>query len=203
MKLVQLALKYWYIIVIVLLLSTLGIMRTVNKNLRTDNKRQTENFRNLSNEKDQQLNLKEAEWIVWDSKTKDKIDSLEKANDILHKRVRSAQIINTSFKDTSHTDVTHGLPVIETPSDTIKPPILPIFDITVSKEEYCWGMKGVIKTTDPKARLTITERTANNSVQRIEVSNRFLGFLWMTKKSKFRVYTDCGDSEVKNINFIK
>lgn len=207
---IQFAKKYWKIILIVLLFFALWCLAGYIIELRKENQRISSNFENFSKESDRKFNLTKDEYKNFRDISKTKIDSVMKENDLLHKKLRSAQVINTTYKDTSKTNVTHGQAQQISTTDQPKPsndsiPVIQIkyFKIPVSVNEYCWGMKGVIYSGDPDSKLDITERTANNSIQRLEISNRFLGFLWPTKKSTFKVFTDCGESTITNINFVK
>lgn len=198
--------KFWWVLVIIAAIGAFAKLLDDLEKAKNENDRISENFKNVSWNLEgaiKNLNLTREEYRLFKDQAKTKTDSVLKANDLLNKKVRSTEVINTAYKDTSKANVTHGQPIAIATSDTLKNDIRTKYQIEVEVKEYCWGMKGIITTTDPESKLMVTERTANNSIQKLEISNRFLGFLWPTKKSKFVAFTDCGTVYITNINFVK
>ncbi|MDD4971913.1 MAG: hypothetical protein PHT07_21005 [Paludibacter sp.] len=174
--------------------------------LETDNSRISENFE----QKDKQvaqMNLTIEEYNKLQTKDKATIDSLCKVIDKKPKDLKEATVINESFKDTNSVEASYGNPSITEPkpNSTAKPNITkPIYSIPVSfGSDSCWGMKGVIQSTDPKARLFIKERTFINSVQLIVIKKK--KFLWWTiRKEQFKAFSNCEkELKVTKINFVK
>lgn len=179
----------------VVLLTLIGYMKA-NKALRIDNKRQTENLAQITQEGVRQLNLTRKEYDNLNTAWKTKLDSTIKANKIALKSVKSATIIQTQYKDTGSTKIVYK-DVIKLPDSSYK---LPFESDSLNT---CWGVKGNILTLDPNAKIEITEKTANNSISLIVTQKRFLGFLWYKKATKFRGFTDCGESDITDIKFEK
>jgi len=171
--------------------------------LKIDNSRISENFEqkdlNIS-----QLNMTISEYKNLQSEDKSTIDSLLKVIDRKPKQIKEATVINESFKDTNSIEPIYSEPTIDKPtnSPTSSKPIYSI-QVSTDKDLDCWGMKGVIKSTDPKARLIIKERIFNNSVQLLVIKKK--KFLWWTiQKEQFRAFSDCQkELKVTKINFVK
>jgi len=124
-----------------------------------------------------------------------KIDSLIKSNKMALKSVKSATIIQTVYKDTTIVNITQSEPQKQPDSS---------YFIPVTSNNGCWGIKGYIRSEDENSTLTITERTANNSVQLLVLRKRFIGFLWyMNRKTEYKAFSDCGDATFNQINFVE
>ena len=120
-------------------------------------------------------------------------DSVLKANKIKENEVKYATIIKTVYRDTGSVKIQYKEPV------KVKGEL---FSIPVSYDSGCWGFKGEIRSMDKFTKLNITEKTANNNVQALITRKRVLGFLWWnTKKEKLQVFSDCGESNVTQINY--
>lgn len=176
--------------------------------LKADNIRISENFEQ-KDKQISQMNLTIDEYNELQGKSKTTIDSLLKVIDKKSKDLKEATVINESFKDTNTVEANYGNPTITEPktkqnltesSNIVKP----IYSIPVFfGSDMCWGMKGIIESTDPKAKLFIKEQTFNNSVQLIVIKKK--KFLWWTvRKEQFRAFSDCEkELKVTKINFVK
>jgi hypothetical protein len=160
---------------------------------KSEAERERSNVANITKEHDRTLTLKQGEIDNINAVWKVKFDSVLKANNHSLKSIKSAMIVSLTYSVKGLTKVEYK-PVVKQGE---------YFRIPVSVPEQCWGMKGYITSLDSTSKLDITERTSNNSVQRLEIKKRFLGFLWFTKKSEFKIYTDCGESDITNVNFVK
>lgn len=161
--------------------------------LRADRNRLYENFAQTENE-NQVLKLTQKELENSNASYAIKLDSVLKANKIKPKQVKSATIINTVYKDTTITEIVYLPPRIEPKKG---------FLIPVQVNGFCWGMKGEILTADSTSELRITERSSNNSAQLIVKKKLFLGFLWATKKTEYKAYSDCGEVNFTQIDIVK
>lgn len=181
------------------------------KEERKERKIQDSNVEQLTKNADQvniELNLSKKEFKDMNTWWSQKIDSVEKANKIKPKQVVSATILNNQYKDTAKTEAVHGKPIVQPNKASNKSSltsIKPIYKIPVSAsaEKNCWFMNGYITSTDPEAKLTITEKGFINSNQLIVNQKRFLGFLWKVGKPKFNAFSDCGTIEFVKIEFRK
>ena len=134
------------------------------------------------------------EGIVSDLKTK--LDSVESANHIRRDDVIAATEVRYVYVNRG--DVQATIDPVEDVPEFGQPYKLP-----VSYNSPCWSMKGVLVSRDPDAKLTITERTASNSIQLLVLKpRRFLGFLWRTRRQQFRVFSDCGEAKIAGVKFI-
>jgi hypothetical protein len=141
------------------------------------------------------LNLERKDFERMNTKWSNKIDSVIDANKIALKSVKSATIIQTQYKDTGSFKIVYR--------EQEKQPDLS-YIIPISTDNGCWGLKGNILTTDKDAKFKVTEGTANNSAQLIVLRKRFLGFLWYKNKtSEYRAFSDCGEVEFNQVNFVK
>jgi hypothetical protein len=141
------------------------------------------------------LNLERKDFERMNTKWSNKIDSVIEANKIALKSVKSATIIQTQYKDTGSFKIVYREPEKQPDSSYIIP---------ISTDNGCWGLKGQILTTDKDAKFKVTESTANNSAQLIVLRKRFLGFLWYKNKtSEYRAFSDCGEVEFNQVNFVK
>lgn len=190
--------KNWKIGVIALALGIVFFLGGVSA--RKEAVRLELNLANITKSLNRELTLTHKEYKQINTPAKTKIDSTAKKNSINTNSIASAQNISTSYKDTAKTPVTHGQPL---PVESLKPIKVQQVTIPVEVVNTCWGMRGYILTTDPDSRLFITEKTANNSIQLLVVRKRFLGFLWYTKKTEFKAFSDCGQLDVTKITFVK
>lgn len=181
--------KYFVITIIVLSLLLLGIGKLYLKE-KADRKRMTENFEQLQND-NQLLNLT---YSKKEQYFNEKLDSVLKANKIKPKQVITATLIKTEYIDTGGVKIVYREPEKQIDSR---------YNIEVSYSDVCWGMEGVITSTDPETKLEITQRTANNNVQAVIIRKRFLGFLWWKKNQELKVFSDCGEANVTQINYSK
>ena len=187
-------LKYWKIILILLLFIAVGLTFNSVIKLRADNQRLKANQENLTALHDRELTLRRNEYRDLNTAWKDKLDSVMKDNKIKLRNVQNATVIQTVFRDTGSTKIVYK-DVIQLPDKSFK--------IPVSVNQDCWGMKGFVNSTDPNSQLEITERTGLNSVQLVVIRKRFLGFLWFNGKTDFKAFSDCGTVDVTKINFQK
>ena len=172
-----------------------------NSNLRSDNKRMGTNTENLSKE-NKVLTLTAKEYKLLSDSVKGKLDSVMAVHKIKPRNVSSGTLIGTNYVDTNKVTATHGTPV-ELLKIGMKP-IAPVWSIPVFKNDSCWGMWGVIISTDPNAKLNILKRTARNNAQLLVLKQRrFLWILWVTRKAEYRMYTDCGEGTFTKIDFIR
>jgi hypothetical protein len=190
----SIVLKYWKIILILLLFIAVGLMFNSVIKLRKDNNRLKANQENLTALHDRELTLRREEYKQLNTVWKDKLDSVLKDNKIKLRNVQQATVIQTVYKDTGSTKIIYK-DVIQLPDKSFK--------IPVSVVEECWGMKGYVNSTDANSQLEITERTALNSIQLVVVRKRFLGFLWFNGKTSFKAFNDCGTVDVTKIEFKK
>lgn len=201
-------LKYWKPILFIILIVALGWLIRDNIAQRKENKRQATNLvqLNTDHQRDLVLTRKEAKTLA-DESWQHRIDSTAKANGFKPRSIAGATVIQISNRDTGKTDVIHGTPVIIPPKEIAKKDtgkidqMIPMYQIPVSVDKKCWGMKGVIVTTDPKAQLSIMETNAPNGIDILLVRKRFLGFLWFTKETKVHAYADCGELDITNVTY--
>ena len=168
--------------------------------LRKENARQATNLEQVTKKDGSELTLTVDEFKHINTPVTQKVDSIRKVAKVPLRAIRNAEVTSITYRDTVAVEAKRDRPV------EIKPLVamsVKYYAIPVSINEQCWGMKGLILTTDSSARLKITSRTAINSIQRLEIGKRFLGFLWFTKKSTFKAYTDCGEVKIDKINFVK
>ena len=196
-------LKNWRLILISL--GVLLVIGFVERGIRIDELVQNQhrlesNLEQITKKGDTELNVTHSEFSHLNTPTTQKVDSVAKVAKSSIRSLQKAEVISTTYKDTTTVKAKHDSAQVVSPPGNLTPKF---YKIPVHVDESCWGMKGYILTSDPKAELTITSRTAINSIQRLEVSKRFLGFLWYTKKSVFKAYTDCGEIKIDKINFVK
>jgi hypothetical protein len=153
------------------------------------------NSANINKPVSRELNLTKPEYDSIVAPWKDRLDSVKKVNDIKQKQIKSGDIIDQSYKDTLRVIPVHEPPIVQPDRSYI---------IKVSQDSACWSMKGLILSKDSASKFEITERKANNSIQRIDIlPKRFLGFLWITRKANVKVFTDCGVVDFTRVNFKK
>lgn len=187
--------KNWKLALIVVLALLLFLFYRNNKALKIDNLRISTNFSQITQENSRILNLKRSELDQINAKWKTAFDSIREVHRIALKSVKSATIIQTQYKDTGSTKIVYKT-VKKLPDSSYK--------IPVESESDCWGMKGYIQSKDPNSKFTVTEKTSNNKVQALITRKRLWGFLWYRNKyEKLRVFSDCGESDVTQINFDK
>jgi len=198
-------LKYWNIILILLLFIAVGLTFNSVVKLRKDNQRLKANQENLTALHEREITVKDKEYNDLNASWKDKLDSVIKVKDLKIKDIQEATIIQTAYKDTAKKPVIHGTPIIDENPIITSNPVLgeQYYKIPVEQNTKCWGMKGFVNSTDPNSQLEITERTGLNSVQLIVVRKRFLGFLWYNGKTDFKAFSDCGNVDVTKINYQK
>lgn len=184
------------VIVFLLLITTVGVLGYLYNESRKEVKRQTANVENLVKVRNQNLTLTREEFKRSETKWKFKVDSLLKAEKIALNKVKEITLINTVYRDTGSVKIIYKEPVLK-PDKSYSIPI------STPDENLCWGMKGQILTTDPNAKLQIDLRRANNSSQLLILRSRFLGFLWWKKTGKYKLNSDCGESDFTKITFVK
>jgi len=171
--------------------------------LKIDNARISENFEQ-KDKQISQMNLTIGEYERLQMKSKTTIDSLLKVIDKKPKDLKEATVVEESFKDTNSIEPKYSKPEIQKQDNKESLALTkPIYTIPVSLDSDCWGMKGVIKSTDPEAKLFIKERTFINSIQLLVVKKK--KFLWWTtRKEQFKAFSDCQkELKVTRINFVK
>ena len=191
---IQFAKKYWKIILIVLLAFALWCVAGYLIKLRKENKRLQWNQEQITKENKRALSLKADEYNHLNTTWKNKLDSTLKANKLKIRNVQGATVVQTVYKDTGSTKIIYR-DIIQLPDKSFKIPI--------EISEKCWGMKGYLTSMDANSHLEVTERTTTNSVQLVVIRKRFLGFLWFNGKTDFKAFTDCGQSDITKIDFIK
>lgn len=193
----------YFIIAIVVLAGLLAGLGKYAYDLKKDRDRFSENYAQVQKE-NKILNEKYSDR---DKYFNAKLDSVKKANKIKPKSVVSATLIEQEYKDTTKQVITSGKPQIVPKNevkDTIKQIVSKVlYKIPVSVDGKCWSMKGEILSRDPESKFIVTEREFNNSVQALITRKRALGFLWYTKKQTLRVFSDCGEAKVTQINYSK
>jgi len=187
-------LKYWKHILLALLLVTLLSLVKDNIRQRKENIRLADNLEQITAKGQRELILSKGEYEHINARWKTTLDSTLEANRIKIKNVRSATVIQTVYRDTGTTKIVYK-DVIQMPDKSFKVPF--------SFDEKCVGMKGFVLTLDPTSKVEITERTVKNSISLVVVQKRFLGFLWVKKKSEFKAFSDCGEMDVTKIDFKK
>lgn len=186
--------KYWKLILIAILLVAVALGVEVIRRQRSEIKRLATNQEQITQLYTRELELKKSEYNQLNIAWKDKLNEVLKANEIKLRTVQSATVIQTVFKDTGSTKIIYK-DIVQLPDRSFKIPL--------SVDDDCWGLKGFINSMDQNSQLEITERTSLNSVQLIVVRKRFLGFLWMTKRTEFKAFSDCGEVDVTKIDFKK
>ena len=125
------------------------------------------------------------------------LDSVLKANQIKIKNLESALMVSSRWVDTIKSIAKTGKPFMvgETEKNGRE---TPLYDIPVSDNVKCWGMEGLIHTTDLNAQLIITKKTTDNATQLIvEKEKRFL--FWVTRPAKYQILNDCGEPLILNV----
>jgi predicted RND superfamily exporter protein len=195
--------KYWkLVLVVVLILFVISWVHRGQKinQLQEENSRKDKNLEEITKKNGSELTITHDEFKTIDTPMAHKIDSVSKVAKISLKSIKNSEVISSSYKDTTRREAkSEAAQEIKPP----KPMSVRYYKIPVKEDAECWGFKGYILSSDSNAKLVITQRTANNSIQRLEVSKRFLGFLWYTKKSEFKAFTDCGEIKIDKINFVK
>lgn len=186
-------LNKYLILAIVILILFLGFGIKQYFDMKADRNRIADNFSQVTKD-NQVLNLTLGEYKDLNTRASAKLDSLIKVNSIKPKSVKQATIINTVYRDTGSIKTIY-LPAEKQPDLSYKIPI------SVKKES--WSMKGVILSTDQNSKLNITELQYSNSAQLLIVRKRFLGFLWYGKKTEYKAYSDYGEINFTQINFLK
>jgi hypothetical protein len=176
-----------------------------NKALKVDNSRISENFEQKDKQVSQ-LNMTLAEYKNLQTKDKATVDSLLEVIKKKPKDLKEATVIRESFKDTNTIEPKYSPPIADQPKPNEQILSKPMYSIPISlssDSDSCWGMKGIIKSTDPKARLFINERSFINSIQLLVIKNK--KFLWWTiRKEQFKAFSDCGkELKVTKIKFVK
>lgn len=199
-------LKTFLVLLIVVLSLAIFWLWREKTTLKKDNIRISENFEQ-KDKQISQMNLTIDEYDKLQGKSKTTIDSLLKVIDKKSKDLKEATVINENFKDTNTVEPDYGKPQIieQKPSiPTNTGSTKPIYSIPISlSNDSCWGIKGIIKSTDPGARLIIKERTFINSIQLLVVKQK--KFLWWTiREEQFKAFSDCQQElKVTRINFVK
>ena len=193
LSVVKSKLVLWLIVACLGLVSAVGYLYNYNVSLKQDNKRQSENFKQLNSE-NKVLNLTIEEYNKLQGKDKNTIDSLLKVIDEKSKHVKEVTIFRTEYKDTGSTKIIY--------KTAQKQPNSASFVIPIEVNESCWGMKGKITSLDPNTKLDITEKTANNSAQLVVIKKKKFLF-WTIKKEQYRGFSDCGEMNFTQINFMK
>ena len=185
------------VVVLALLLSGLGKLYF---DIKKDRNRISENFEQVQKD-NQLLTIKYSEK---DKYYNAKLDSVIKANKIKPKQVISATLITQAYKDTTKNEITQEKPQIIVPKEPIKPiESKTLYRIPISVNGECWSMKGEVITRDPETKVNITEKEFNNSAQALIIRKRALGFLWWKKNVQLHVYSDCGETNITKIEYIK
>lgn len=180
---------------VLLLICALLYFVDVTIKQKQENRRVSENFTQVQ-QTNQVLNVTLDEYRNLNLKTKLKLDSVMAANKIKPKSVKSATIIQTVYRDTGSVKIVY--------KTAEKQPNSPIYTIPFSSSTSCWGVKGEIKSVDPKATVNILERTAKNEAHLIVTRDRFLGFLWYIRKGEnYKGFNDCGEMNFTQINIVK
>lgn len=197
-------LKTFFVLLIVVLSLVIFWLLHEKTVLKADNIRISENFKQ-KDKQISQMNLTIDEYENLQGKSKTTIDSLLKVIDKKSKDLKEATVVNENFKDTNSIEPDYGKPeIVEQKQTPNKVKARPIYSIPILlSSDSCWGMKGVIQSTDPKAKLIIKERLFSNSIQIIVVKKK--KFLWWTtRKEQFRAFSDCQQElKVARINFVK
>lgn len=187
-----------FLVVILILFVASGIFYFSWKSEKQERKRQESNVEQLTGSLDQTniaLNLTRKEFEQAKTGWKMKLDSVMTAHKIALKSVKSATILKTEYKDTGSVKIVYKQ-AEKQPDES--------FIIPISSEGQCWGMKGEILTKDANSKFRITEKTAVNSSQLFVIKRRFLGFLWYNnRRNEYRAFTDCGEVDFTNIEFVK
>ena len=193
LSVVKSKLVLWLAIALVSAFGTIWYLTKQVSSLKSDNRRISNNFDQVT-EKVKSLNLTIGEYEKLKIQDKSKIDSLLKVIDEKPKHLKSVTITTVVYKDTGSTKI-----IYQTPK---KQPNSALFTIPVSGGDNCWGFKGNIISSDPKSKLDIKEKTANNSIQLVVIKKKKFLF-WTIKQEQFRGFSDCGELNITQINFVK
>ena len=154
--------------------------------------RQTQNMENITKD-NAVLSLTVSEYGKIHTRDTEKLDSVLKANKIKPRQLKGATIINIQYRDTGSTKIVYK-DAIRLPDNSYK--------IPAGFDSQCWGFKGEILSKDPGSTLNITEKKASPSAQLVVVKEkRFL--FWVTKKSEYKAFSDCGSITFTDIKFVK
>ena len=181
-------------LVIVAFIITTSTLLILYRGAKHEAKRQSENVANLTKEKNQILKITRSEFERSETKWKQKIDSVIKAEGIKLSQIKAATVLETVYRDTGGVKVVYKDPILLPDKE---------YSIPVTYYTKCWGMVGTITTIDKNAKLDIVERTASNSVQLLITRKRALGFLWWKKGEQYKGYSDCGEVEFTSVTFVK
>lgn len=194
----------WKFILIVLLSLTCFWLFKAKNRLKQDRNRLSDNFEQVT-QSNSVLNTSIDELKYINTKMVAKYDSVIKANKIKPKAVKSATIIETSYKDTTEQEIAtwpykKNIEPNKKQPDEKQPD--ESFIIPIETDNGCWGLKGEILTTDGNSKFKVTERTANNSAQLV-VTKRKKFLFWTVKPEKYQAFSDCGEVNFTQINIVK
>lgn len=184
-------LKYWKLILIVLLSIAVFWLYQSKTAIKQDRNRISENFYQKDKQVSQ-MNLTIDEFKKLETKDKAKIDSLIEVVKIKPKHIKQATVVNTVYRDTTIEKIVYLQAVQQSDKS---------FVIPITSGNGCWGIKGQILSSDKNSKFEITEKYANNSAHVLVTKNR--GFWWWKKPEKIQAFSDCGEISITQINFVK
>jgi hypothetical protein len=175
---------------IIVMVAVIAGLFSRNDYLSHDRARVTTNFEQVTQD-NSILTLKNGEISHVNMRWATKYDSLLKVAKIKPKSVKQATIIQTVYRDTGSVKVVYREPILQPNNSYIIP---------LSVDGGCWGVSGQILTSDPNSKLEITERRFSNDVQALIIRRkRFL--FWTIRKESIKVFSECGEANVTQVNF--
>ena len=137
-----------------------------------------------------------------DKATKEPLDSTLSANGKDIDDVETATVETSNYVDSTTIQATVK-PSTLVPDQKDTTLLKQLYNSEVSLITKCWGMKGVITSTDPNPTFKVTDQLAHQSVQSIVYKPKYILGIIRIKKERLEVYSDCGKPLSNTITFKK
>lgn len=194
----------------IVLLTVSGIFYASWKHEKKERKRQESNVEQLTKSVDQSninIELSRKEFAEMQTAWKIRFDSVLEASGKKLSQVREYYELEISYRDSVNKAAKMGdaKPIDEKKiaNTQIKPIGKTLYSIPFSQIDSCMWVKGNVTSTDPRSKVTITDKGYDNSGYLIALRSQFLGFLWWKRPTEYIAVSKCGETKYRHVKFEK
>lgn len=171
--------------------------------------RQERNVVQLTKSVDQSnmdLNLSRKEFSKMKTESTNRIDSVIKANNLKLSQVTEFYTLEIAYRDSVAKMAQMGVAEPIKPNTSMNVPesiggSKTAFKIGFSQSDPCMFISGNVFTTDPSAKVQITEKGFKVIGDLFATRKRVLGFLWWKKPTDYVSVSSCGTVKYQHIKF--
>jgi len=172
--------------------------------LQKDNKLLEDQVKKVQFEKSHQLQISDSAYAAINATWKLRNDSAMKANHIQQKDILELTDMVQSYRDSLDHLALMSKSVLQ-PEQIVngKKDTIPHYKTKFDLKGKCSGIEGIVNSTCKDPTVEITNQTFNNVARIVKVrQKRFLGILWITQHEEQKVFNDCGEVTITDIQFL-